>query len=369
MKAKKIGLFGGTFNPLHQGHLNVAQYALDNLNLDEVWLIPTFETPNKNSVYNITPSQRLTIIKKAISNLDNIKVKDIESKVKETSYTSVTVKKLINKYPDVDFYLLMGDDSFNSLETWKDFNYIVNSIKIVVFNRTGTLTNSTSKIANPIVMKNPKWDVSSSIVRKGYFSKVPEQAKKYISSNFLYLEEIAENDLSVNRYNHTISVANCARDIAKGNKSINEKFAYFAAIAHDITKEWSDGELYSFVAKYEGNNVRNIHPSVMHAYAGYYWWLNVYGSNNKKIANAILHHTTGCEKMSPLDKCIYVADKIASNRKFEDIEIIRATSKYNLNMAFKQLITNQFKHLKKEIGVSKIDENTVKAYKTYGDFN
>lgn len=364
---KKIGLFGGTFNPIHNGHLNVAEHALNELELDEIWFIPTFITPDKDKPYKISPQQRFKIIKKSIKYNPRLKVKSFETKTQEISYTYKTVDYITKKFNKNKFYWIMGDDSFNTFHNWKNYKKIVSSVeKIVVFNRVGEINSKLANEINPLIMQNDIWKISSTIVRKGFFSKVPDDAKAYISKNYLYLEEIVKDDLSTKRWTHTKSVSIWAKNISEKN-SVNPMKSYYAGIIHDMAKEWDKETLIKFISRYSTSDVSKIPEKILHAHAAYYWWIHVYQSKDMKIANSVLKHTTASAKMSKLDKIIYTADKIADNRNYEEVNWIRDIAKVDIDRAFMKLIKIQYEYGKDNIGINNMDRNTILAYKKYGE--
>ncbi len=114
---KKVGLFGGTFDPPHKGHLKLSQTVLNTLNLDEIWFIPTFNPPHKKGAV-ATPEQRLTMLNKLLEDDQRLKVSTIEYELKGKSYTYETVKRLCKEYPNTMFYFIIGGDMVEYLPKW-----------------------------------------------------------------------------------------------------------------------------------------------------------------------------------------------------------------------------------------------------------
>lgn len=116
---RKIGILGGSFDPIHTGHLNIAQSAYIEYELDEVWFIPAGHSPNKDE-REMTPAEvRARMVSIAIEEYPHFKLSRIELDAEETSYTYLTLSKLKAQYPDTDFYFIMGADSLDYFETWK----------------------------------------------------------------------------------------------------------------------------------------------------------------------------------------------------------------------------------------------------------
>lgn len=116
---KKIGVFGGSFDPIHQGHLNIAQSAYDEFGLDEVWFIPAGHSPNKDEHGMTFAEDRAAMVALAIAPYPYFKLSRIEMEAQETSYTYLTLTRLKEQYPKAELYFIMGADSLDYLEKWK----------------------------------------------------------------------------------------------------------------------------------------------------------------------------------------------------------------------------------------------------------
>lgn len=115
----KIGILGGSFDPIHQGHLNIAEHARAEFALDEVWFIPAGHSPNKNEADMTSAEMRAGMVACAIAAYPHFKLSRIEVDAAETSYTYLTLSKLCEQYPDTQFYFIMGADSLNYFEKWR----------------------------------------------------------------------------------------------------------------------------------------------------------------------------------------------------------------------------------------------------------
>ena len=170
----KKAIFGGTFDPIHIGHLHIAYEALYNLHLDEILFMPAGNPPNKINK-KITDSQiRYDLVKKAIGCETHFEISDYEINKKENSYTYETVELFRKLQCDIEWYFLIGVDSLMDLDNWKNVDRILNSCKLVVYNRAGFTVEEVLKQKNHIeqkfnkkiiFMNNPIIDISSTNIR------------------------------------------------------------------------------------------------------------------------------------------------------------------------------------------------------------
>lgn len=167
---KRIGLFGGTFDPPHIGHMLIAQEALSELKLDEVWFIPVSTPPHKEREGLTSGKDRFQMIKAATQNEKQFKVNDIELKREGKSYTIDTIHQLKETYPNHRFYFLIGGDMVEMLDHWYRIDELKELVTFAAFNRPGA-----TFIENDDVEIIPFIDVniSSSIVRKRISEKKP----------------------------------------------------------------------------------------------------------------------------------------------------------------------------------------------------
>ncbi len=192
---KKTGIFGGTFNPVHTGHLINIEFVRDYLKLDRVLLVPARDPVHKKIFDKVTPHERLEMVRLAISGNDFFEASSIEIDRDDASYTLYTLNQLKMIYPDDEFYLIIGSDSFNELDTWKSFTEILKSTHIVVIHRPGDLELRRDLIeiaSNVTAVENPEINISSTEIRervklgKSIKYLVPDQVMDYINFKGLY---------------------------------------------------------------------------------------------------------------------------------------------------------------------------------------
>ena len=198
----KIGIFGGSFDPPHLGHLQIALLAKDHLGLDEVWFIPVFISPFKTNEPPVSPEHRLEMVKLLIEKYPYFKILDIEIINKRPSYTVDTLEFLKKNYPGDQFYLLLGQDSLEHFLSWKNPEEIVKMVKLAVAPRNSTLDLSFLK-NHPEVYKEAVAGVlpmnlipiSSTEIRASLKSggnpekTVPKNILDYIHQHHLYFDE------------------------------------------------------------------------------------------------------------------------------------------------------------------------------------
>lgn len=135
MEKLKIGIMGGTFNPIHIGHLIIAEKAREHFNLNKILFIPTGKSPHKNDAEIISKIHRSRMVKIAVSTNSNFEYCGIEVDSDEISYSYNTIKKLTSIYNNVEFYYIMGEDSFMSIETWYKYDEFLESVFVIVIRR------------------------------------------------------------------------------------------------------------------------------------------------------------------------------------------------------------------------------------------
>ena len=348
---ERIGIYGGTFNPPHLGHIRAAKSAVDSLGLSKLLLIPSCISPHKeipNGSPN--PNQRLEMLAATVQGDTKIQVRDLELQRGGVSFTYETVQKLRENYPDDELVLLMGTDMFLSFENWKNPDVIIENASLGVFYRgergeKQRIFAQKEKVesvgAQVYLDENPVTEISSTDLRRmlvlgcadGYLA--PETVD-YIRKNGLYgisenyerlsvekLESVVLSLLKPSRVNHVRGCREEAVKLAKfwGADEIN---AARAALLHDVTKAL-DGPLQIHLCKCYGVSLDEFskqNPKTLHALTGSLVAERIFRENSK-VVEAIRWHTTGKADMSLLEKIIYVADYMEPDRDFPGVEKLR----------------------------------------------
>jgi len=202
---KKIGLFFGSFNPIHTGHLIIANYILNTTDLAEIWFVVSPHNPHKKKASLLEDYHRLAIVKEAIDDNINFKASDIEFSLSQPSYTVDTLAYLKEKYPEKIFSLIMGEDNLRSLHKWKNYEVILENNPIYIYPRTYTIqevenketkieeiTKSIKNHSNISFTDAPVVQISSSLIRQMIKNGLDvkyllyEPARKYIEEMNFY---------------------------------------------------------------------------------------------------------------------------------------------------------------------------------------
>jgi nicotinate-nucleotide adenylyltransferase len=131
----KVGLYFGSFNPIHHGHLVIANFILQHAHLDQVWFVVSPQNPLKRSATLLNEYHRLHLVRLAVEGENRLKASDIEFKLPKPSYTVDTLTYLQEKYPKEEFSIIMGSDSFQNLTKWKNYQWLLQNFPIYVYRR------------------------------------------------------------------------------------------------------------------------------------------------------------------------------------------------------------------------------------------
>ena len=198
----KVGLYFGTYNPIHVGHLIIANYMADYTDLDEVWLVVTPQNPLKQKSSLLADYHRLALVEIAVNDNLKLKASNIEFKLPKPSYTIHTLTYLKEKHPKHEFSLIMGEDNLRTLNKWKNYDDIIQHHKIYVYSRALTEQerseeeplhqNNFSELNNIIICDAPVMKVSASFIRNAIKQKkdvrylLTEPVYKYVQEMNFY---------------------------------------------------------------------------------------------------------------------------------------------------------------------------------------
>lgn len=372
---ERIGIFGGTYNPPHLGHVQAAVYGKNTLNLDKLYLIPSYISPHKAIPEGSpTPQQRLEMVQLAASGTD-IAVSDLELTRGGASYTYETVLSLKEQHPDSQIYLMMGTDMYLTLHTWREAKLLLSLVTPVVFYRgdkgerecVEQKKQTFEKMGiESVLLENPILQISSTQLRRmlvfGCASPfLSEDVESYIRENGLYgtrkdykhlppeeLEKVVVSLIKPNRVAHVLGCRDTAVELAK-RWGADATDAARAGLLHDITKAL-DGPLQLTLCREYGRALDDFsreNPKTLHACTGAMVAQRIFGENPAVVA-AIDSHTTGKAGMNVLEKIIYVADYMEPNRDFPGVEDLRRAAFENIDRAMEMGLEMTLELLRKE---------------------
>lgn len=188
----KIGLFFGSFNPIHIGHMIIANYMATYTDLDKVWVVVSPHNPLKDKSFLINTYDRLEMCKIAFNDDEHIQISDIELKLPQPSYTIDTLTYLKEKYPEHEFNLIMGADNLNTLKKWKNYELLLRDYKIYVYPRPKEFVSEFNNHPNVVLTETPTMEISSTFIRTSIKEKksvryfLPDSVLEFIEAKGLY---------------------------------------------------------------------------------------------------------------------------------------------------------------------------------------
>jgi len=344
----RLAILGGSFNPIHLGHLFLADAVLSELRYDRVVMVPAYISPFKPAAVGMEDSaqQRLEMIAASITADPRLSVDACEIKREGVSYTVDTVADIINRYnPDGKPGLIIGDDLIGDFPKWYKSDEILSLADIIIARRVHSgspeIPFPNTQITNNIM------EISSGAVREKIASNsawrylVPDAARIIIEDRKLYgfrdpsaksprvtaiksliqrIENEARANLNPARYFHSRHTALLAWDLCcrfrKDYPSLDPDLGYLVGIAHDLCKQISDDEQIRLAKIYGGeiSRLEKDKPSLLHGKACAVVLKERFKVNDNEVLEAVAHHTEGHKDMGPLAKVVYIADKMEVSR-------------------------------------------------------
>ncbi|MBR4591754.1 MAG: nicotinate-nucleotide adenylyltransferase [Elusimicrobiaceae bacterium] len=340
----KVLVFGGSFDPVHKGHVALFRRAMKIISPDVAHIVPAYHSPFKAK--SPTPFRlRMKMLKLAFAGLGkNIIFDDYELRQGGKTYTYQLIHYLQKRYKNPEIYLLVGTDCLNDIHNWKNPEVIFNNATVIAGKRKGYSEN-------PAQFKHiflpgffPK--LSSSRVRAHILScgaipdTVPTPIVETIRKHKLYgldIHDWLKTHLKPNRYLHSQKVAEMAAALSD-IYDVNVEAAVRAGILHDSGKGFSGEELIHFCRTHKikvpfFEDICRQEPSLLHSYVSAWLAKHQFDTRNKDIVNAIAEHTLGSLKMSVLSKILFVADISSKDRKYKDAFLIRNLALQDLDKA------------------------------------
>ena len=347
----RIGIMGGTLDPVHNGHIEIARSVRAKLGLDGVMLLPAGDPPHKKRESD--KLDRLEMAKRAAAEFDWMFVSDLEIARKGTTYTVDTLRALKRKQPDAEWIYIIGADTLNILDSWRNFPEIARLCAFAAVSRPGVSGERAYAAllkerygAEIIFAKASGPDISSTAIRarvaegRSIRGLAPDSVCDYIREKGLYLCAYTWNELEVllserlkpARFRHTMGVAETAERLAR-KYGADPMRARLAGMLHDCAKSMDYDQMVALVK----GNVPDLDDEelatepVLHAPAGMLLARDEYGVRDPEILSAIRRHTLGDKNMTLLDAVIFVSDFIEpSRRPFAGLEDARAEAEKDI---------------------------------------
>lgn len=373
MAKERIGIMGGSFDPIHQGHIRMAQCALESLRLDKVLMLPSGNPPHKP---DITPAEhRYRMVCAACAGLDGLEPCREEVDRTGVIYTVDTLSILHEKYPKAELFYIIGADTLMELHKWRMFEKVLTLCTFLVCPRSWNYTPKqldeerkrlTALGGQFILLDMEVVDVSSTEVRNAIRDGestplLPVQVRQYAQSAGLYgaslripegpqwLAMLFE-DLSLKRFSHTLAVADTARRLALLH-GLDPVKAEVAGLLHDCAKCLPLKEMQR-IAK---DNHLTDDPSILesgallHSVVGAYLASTKYGCSDEEVIAAIRSHTTGQPGMSQLAMAVWLADTIEPTRApYPLLDKTRMLAALSLEKAMITSLEGTLQHVRKK---------------------
>ena len=383
---ERIGIYGGTYNPPHVGHMRAAAHAIEALKLDRLLLIPNNIAPHKQMPEDAaTARQRMDMLRMSAKGLEKTEILDLELQRDGKSYTSDTVTQIRKIYPEGELFLLMGTDMFLNFLTWHEYRTISDQVTLAVFYRgergeQEAVCRQQERLEEMgirvVRICNPVTAISSTDLRRMLIFGCADPylcpgVGDYIRAQGLYdtgrdyknlpmnaLEETVVKLLKENRVVHVLGCRDAAVELAR-QYGENEVDAARAGLLHDITKALDGPLQLTLCSEYDIllSKFSQENPKTLHALTGSLVAEQVFGEN-QAVVTAIRYHTTGRPAMSRLEKILYLADYIEVNRNFPGVDRLRAAAHRSLDEGMLmglEMTLFQLREQKRQISQNSID--------------
>ena len=396
---KSIAIMGGTFDPIHHGHLVTAEAVRYRFKVDKVVFMPAGQPAHKTNKKVTHNEHRYLMTVLATMRNENFEVSRIEIDRAGVTYTIDTIEELKRMCrPDVRLYFITGADAIHQIMTWKESERLLGMCDFVAVTRPGydksklfqDIGEIREKFSSRVhYMEVPALAISSSDIRerakRGAPIKylLPQEVEDYIHKFGLYqddaedevkfmlpvetMQEKLQSALSVKRYIHTMGVAEEAVKLAEiyGTPQDQQK-ARVAGLLHDCAKDYPEAMRLRFCKEYKVkmDEIMEKQTDLIHPFLGAEVARREYQVTDEDILNAITWHTTGRPDMSLLEKIIFVADYIEpSRRPIPELNLIRQLAFTDIDQAVIKILENTLKYLNEK--GNPIDDMTQKTYDSY----
>jgi nicotinate-nucleotide adenylyltransferase len=371
----KIGIFGGSFDPVHTEHIQLARAAVDGLGLDKLIIMPAGVPPHKQNKRLAAAEDRLAMCRLAFGEIKQAEVSDYEIQKEGTSYTYLTCLHFKKLYPQAELFFLVGTDMFWDFFSWKNPEVILENVTLAVCRRNEGEENIAAEQQAfydrfqkhfAVIPYNGK-AVSATEVRTrialglDVSSMLSPAVEAYIQSKKIYTLPVISQGLALekpSRAEHSKRVCLLAMRKA-ASFGLDENKVLLASALHDVAKNLpsDDERLKGFIPP------KDVPMPVLHQFSGAYVLQNTFHIEDEEILNAVRYHTSGRANMSDLEKLIFLADMLEEGRTFPEVELLRAAFDRGLDECMYLSLEHQVKYLQQNGGA--IYPLTLQAYAYY----
>ena len=384
---KRIGILGGTFDPVHCGHIHLAEDAMKQGGLDEVIFIPARLQPFKLGKKITSGEDRLAMLQRATEHTPGFAVSSYELDAEGVSYTYLTLRALQKEYgEDARLYFITGTDAFLKIELWMMAEELLTNYGFLIGTRPGyredelaeCIARVREKFNTEVVnINNTKYDISSTQIREKIRSGesaerlLPENVEAYIRARGLYedgsmdcahwksvIEPFIREHLKPKRLKHTYGVAAEAKKLAERYGEDPDK-AELAGLCHDMMRNISPEESAELVRRYGLPEKLADNPNLAHGKIAAKVLTDVYGMQDEDLLNAVRYHPTGRKGMSRLEKILYLADAIEPGRDYPQVGALREAAEEDLDKACILCMERSMEYVR-STGAS-VDPDTIEA--------
>ena len=387
-----ILLFGGSFDPVHNGHENILRTALEYKKFDKIIIMPIGSPGHKPSC-KAPFAVRKHLVELAFGDIGvEMEVSDFEGNSRQKSYSYITVDHLKNLYPNSRIYFIIGADSAINMHKWMNWQYLAQNVIFLVFDREEeanprllqAVENIQQYSPDTVIIKSKVFPVSSTQIRNlagegqtitGLVDvKVQPIIEKYqLYSNDFYEKNINTARLLIplmlreKRAQHTHNVAKLAVELAR-MYGVDTQKAELAALLHDIMKQQPDDIMLHRARQSDIIEKIDSKPMpVLHGFAAADYARREMGIEDEEILMAIKSHTCGRKNMTDIEKVIYLADMLSEERNFPEKEPLLALARQNLDIAMEQALKDSINWLKERGG--EIDRDSYEALEYFTALN
>lgn len=387
-----ILLFGGSFDPVHNGHENILRTALEYKKFDKIIIMPIGSPGHKPSC-KAPFAVRKHLVELAFGDMGvEMEVSDFEGNSRQKSYSYITVDHLKNLYPGSRIYFIIGADSAINMHKWMNWQYLAQNVIFLVFDREEeanprllqAVENIQQYSPDTVIIKSKVFPVSSTQIRnlagegQDITGLVDVKVQPIIEKYQLYSNDFYEKNINTarlliplmlreKRAQHTYNVAKLAVELAR-MYGVDTQKAELAALLHDIMKQQPDDIMLHRARQSDIIEKIDSKPMpVLHGFAAADYARREMGIEDEEILMAIKSHTCGRKNMTDIEKVIYLADMLSEERNFPEKEPLLALARQNLDIAMEQALKDSINWLKERGG--EIDRDSYEALEYFTALN